>query len=76
MQNVKDEQFLSLLGKQIRARRESQGLTQLDLGILCNNHAEQIGRIERGELNVTICSLLILAKALKMPLNELLDFNY
>ncbi len=76
MQNVKNEKFLLLLGKKIRILREGKGLTQLDLGILCNNHAEQIGRIERGEFNVTICTLLVISNSLKISLSELLDFKY
>lgn len=74
VQKVKDEKFLSQLGSRVRSVREANGLTQLDLGLLCNNHAEQIGRIERGQHNVTICSLLHIARALKVPLRELLDF--
>jgi transcriptional regulator with XRE-family HTH domain len=32
-------------------------MTQLDLAVKMNNYAEQIGRIERGEQNVSICTL-------------------
>ena len=75
MQNVKDDLFLKLIGQRIKSVREEKRLTQLDLGLLCNNHAEQIGRIERGEYNVTICSLLIVCKALGITLSELLSFQ-
>ncbi|GAB4250278.1 MAG: hypothetical protein Kow0079_03480 [Vicingaceae bacterium] len=73
---IKDTEFLKALGKRIKAIRLEKHLTQEDLGFLCNNHGEQIGRIERGEHNVTICSLLNISKALKVPLKELLDFEY
>ncbi|MBC7383299.1 MAG: helix-turn-helix transcriptional regulator [Bacteroidia bacterium] len=76
MQNVKDEYFLAALGKRIRSIREAKKLTQLDLGLLCNNHSEQIGRIERGQHNVTICSLLLIANALEVSMKDLLDFDY
>jgi ribosome-binding protein aMBF1 (putative translation factor) len=75
VQFVKDEKYLKALGKRIRSLREAKQMTQLDLGLLCNNHAEQIGRIERGQHNVTICSLLYIAKALEISVSELLDFN-
>ncbi|MEI6507293.1 MAG: helix-turn-helix transcriptional regulator [Bacteroidota bacterium] len=75
MQNVKNPTFLKALGQRIKRLREDRKLTQLALGELCNNHAEQIGRIERGELNVSICSLLIIADALEIDLKELFDFN-
>lgn len=76
MQNIKDPKFLKLLGKQIRFIRESKGLTQASLGDLCDNHAEQIGRIERGEYNVTICSLRNIADALDISLKDMFDFKY
>ena len=75
MQNVTDRLFLDKLGKRIKILRESQNLTQLDLGVMCQNHAEQIGRIERGQHNVTVCSLLKISTALKVPLKDFFDFE-
>ncbi|MBI2731188.1 MAG: helix-turn-helix transcriptional regulator [Sphingobacteriales bacterium] len=49
-------------------------MSQLDLGVTIDNYAEQIGRIERGELNVSICTLRLIAKGLQIPLHELLNF--
>lgn len=54
--------------------RRNKGLTQLDLAIRMDNHAEQIGRIERGQLNVTICTLKKIAEALEIPLADLFTF--
>ena len=33
----------------------------------------QLGRIERGEVNTTVLSLLKIAEALKIPVKDLLD---
>ncbi len=76
MQNIKDQKFLTELGFRVKELREAKGFTQLDLATLCDNHAEQIGRIERGQYNVTICSLLVIAKSLEVKLKDLLDFEY
>ena len=76
MQSVTDKRFLILLGNRLKQLRKSKGLTQLELAILCQNHAEQIGRIERGQHNVSICSLLAIAKALQVPVSEILRFEY
>ena len=76
MQNIKDQKFLTVLGSRVKELREAKGLTQLDLATLCDNHAEQIGRIERGQFNVTICSLLLIAKSLDVKLKDMLDFKY
>lgn len=57
MQGVEDKKFLMKLAKRVKKIRSEKGLTQLDLVIKLNNYAEQIGRIERGELNSSICTL-------------------
>ena len=74
MQHVKDPIFLKALGNRIRFLRVQKKLSQLDIGVAMDNHAEQIGRIERGELNVTICTLKNISEALGISLHELLMF--
>ena len=74
MQGVKNKKFLKKLGLRIRTLRIDKGLTQLDLAIKINNYAEQIGRVERGELNVSICTLQNIAEGLGVELFELLKF--
>jgi transcriptional regulator with XRE-family HTH domain len=73
VQNVKDKVFLKKLGFRVKKLRLERKLSQFDLGVLMDNYAEQISRIERGQLNVTICTLKKLAESLKIPLHELLD---
>jgi len=74
VQKVKDKAYLKKLGLRIRKLRSDKGLSQLDLGVSMDNYAEQISRIERGELNVTICTLKRIAEGLKITLSELLEF--
>jgi ribosome-binding protein aMBF1 (putative translation factor) len=45
VQNIKDDKFLLLLGKRIKELRIKKGLSQLELAVDMDNHAEQIGRI-------------------------------
>ena len=75
MDYTRDDKLLIKLGKRIRTLRKERKLTQIQLGVLCNNYAEQIGRIERGELNVSVSTLNIIAKALKIKLPELVDVD-
>lgn len=75
MQYVKDEKLLKAIGKRIKEIRRKRNLTQVELGVKCNNYAEQIGRIERGQLNVTISTLNILAQALQVTLSELVNIE-
>lgn len=74
MQNVKDKAYLKKLGGRIRTVRLAKGFSQLDLGVSMDNYAEQVSRIERGQLNVSICTLKKLAESLDITLSELLDF--
>ncbi|MGI8951501.1 MAG: helix-turn-helix domain-containing protein, partial [Chitinophagaceae bacterium] len=61
-------------GEKIKTIRKEKGLSQLDLAMRMDNYAEQIGRIERGELNVSICTLKKITEALKISFGDLLDF--
>lgn len=49
-------------------------MSQLDVGVAMDNYAEQVGRIERGLLDVRLSTLHKVAKALGVSLAELLDF--
>jgi transcriptional regulator with XRE-family HTH domain len=69
------QKFLIQLGKRIRGIRLEKGLSQVDVGIAMDNYGEQIGRIERGELNVTICTLKKIAEVLDIPLSELVTIQ-
>ena len=74
MQNIKDDKFLLLLGKRIKQLRKAKGLSQLELAVRMENHSEQVGRIERGKHNVTVCTLRQIADALDITLKELFTF--
>lgn len=73
MQNIKDEKYLKEIGARIRLIREGKGITQVELGVKCNNYGEQIGRIERGKSNVTICTLKVIADALEVKVSAFLE---
>lgn len=75
MQHVKDPVFLKKIGSRIRYIRKEKKLSQLQLAVLMDNHAEQIGRIERGELNVTIGTLQKIAESLNIPVSHLLTLE-
>ena len=71
MQHIKDPQLLNRIGERIRSIRKQQNLSQARLAGMMNNHAEHLGRIERGEINVTITTLQHIATCLKIDLSEL-----
>jgi transcriptional regulator with XRE-family HTH domain len=51
-------------GDTVRKLRVQRGLSQERLADLCNLHRTYIGGIERGERNVSLLNILVLAKAL------------
>ncbi len=75
MQNVVDKEFLIALGNRVRELRLQKNITQEELGFLIGNSGKQIGRIERGENNVSSCMLYAISKILKIQLKELFDFE-
>lgn len=74
VQKVVDKEFLIALGKRVRELRLSKEMTQEDLGYIVGNSGKQIGRIERGENNVTTSMIFQISKALNISLSELFDF--
>jgi len=71
--NLDDQQFLRDLGFRIRERRQAQKLTQAALAEKCHLHRTFIGSVERGERNLSILNLRLIARVLRVPLAELLD---
>jgi len=60
------------LAENIRRLRHERGLSQEDLADLCGLHRTYVGSVERGERNVTLSSLELLARALAVSVVDLL----
>ena len=65
--------ILTILAENIRTHRHAQNLSQEELADLCNLHRTYIGSVERGERNVTLSTLEILANTLGVTVPELLS---
>jgi transcriptional regulator with XRE-family HTH domain len=66
---------MEAFGKNLKALRNDAELSQEDLANDCDISISQIGRIERGEINTTISTLFVLAKALNIEVRDLFDFK-
>jgi transcriptional regulator with XRE-family HTH domain len=64
--------FIKNVGQKLREKRLSKHLSQATLSHDANIPINQIGRIERGEINTTIGSLFKICKALNIDVSELL----
>jgi transcriptional regulator with XRE-family HTH domain len=70
---IKNKNFevIKAFGIRVREFRISQDLTQEELANLADVPLSQIGRIERGEVNVTLSSISAIAAALKIEISDL-----
>ncbi len=64
--------ILNKFGKKVCSERKKKGLSQEKLGEMANLHRTYIGMIERAEKNITLINIEKIAKALNMPISELL----
>lgn len=69
--NLDEQKFLRRIGLRLRHHREKLGLTQSELGEKCNLHRTFIGSVERGERNVSILNLRMIAGHLRVSLDLL-----
>lgn len=74
--NVRNEQYIKALGRRIIELRQAKELSQEQLANLADIPINQIGRVERGEINPTISTIYAIAKALKMKVPEVFDFPF
>ena len=66
-------QYRRTLGNNIRAQRKQLGFSQESLAEKADLHPVYVGGVERGEENVSIDSLMRIAKALKISVQKLAD---
>jgi transcriptional regulator with XRE-family HTH domain len=57
--------YLDILGKRIRARRTDLGMSQEGLAHAAGLDRSYVGRIERGEHNLTFTALVRLCRAMQ-----------
>lgn len=65
--------LIAILSNNIKKIRKKMGISQEELAHKCGLHRTYIGAIERGERNITLSSLEIIASALGVDIATLLD---
>jgi transcriptional regulator with XRE-family HTH domain len=66
------KRLISVLASNLRNYRREKQLSQESLAELCGLHRTYVGSVERGERNVTLSSLEVLARSLGVSVPELL----
>jgi transcriptional regulator with XRE-family HTH domain len=64
--------LLLKLGASVRQRRERLGFSQEAFATKCGVHRTYVGKVERGEQNVSMVSLARIARGLGVRVSELL----
>jgi transcriptional regulator with XRE-family HTH domain len=65
--------LIRILARNVVRLRRSRGLSQEQLAEVAGLHRTYIGSVERGERNVTLSTLEVLANALAVPVTALLN---
>ena len=73
MTKIRDPKLLIRFGRHLKATRKTKGLSQEDLANDADIPINQIGRIERGEINPSLSTLSSIAKACKISLAKLME---
>ncbi|GEO03366.1 hypothetical protein AAE02nite_10300 [Adhaeribacter aerolatus] len=74
METIDENTFLKNFGQNLKRLRIAKHLTQANVAFEANMSVSQIQRIEYGQHNFTILTLLSLSKALDLKPAELLQF--
>jgi transcriptional regulator with XRE-family HTH domain len=72
---LKDDPDLQRFAARVKQVREAKGMTQEDLAYSSHISVSQVSRIERGVLNPSVVMTFYLARALKVPVAELFQFE-
>jgi len=75
VETAKDNKWLKAFGNNLKKLRQDKGLTQANLAFEANLSESQIQRIEYGNHNFSILTLLALSKALEVSPSKMLELN-
>nr|WP_298996220.1 helix-turn-helix transcriptional regulator [uncultured Allomuricauda sp.] len=68
-----DEKLIKKVGETVRFLRKGAKLSQFQLGVKAEIPKNQVGRIERGEINTSLVTLGRIATALEVNISELFN---
>ena len=72
---VSEQEYIKFLGVRIRQLREEKNISQQVLADICNVPKSTIERLERGEVNPTVKTLLKISNALNIEFIHLFSFK-
>lgn len=69
------KEILKKIGLNFRVERIKRGLSQERFAEIANVHTNYIGKVERGEQNLTIKKLVELTNVLGIPVDRVMELN-
>ena len=69
--HYRDDDAIKAFGKRVRELREKKGLTIEEFANSSEIHVTQVSRIERGESNVSLSYITLLASKLNVQVKDL-----
>jgi transcriptional regulator with XRE-family HTH domain len=73
---LKNKEFCVAFGANLKQLRIAHGYTLRGFALEAEMEHSQISKIERGEINPTISTVLALSEALKLPIQEMFNFKF
>lgn len=67
---------MAAFGAYVRKLRLAKKMTMKDLAFEADIELSQVHRIEKGKINPTLTTILVLADALQISASKLFDFKY
>lgn len=72
---MNENEIIKKIAFNIKVERMRKGLTQFQLAEMIDVHEKYIGKVESGKQNITIKTLIKLAKALDTKLTKFVDID-
>jgi transcriptional regulator with XRE-family HTH domain len=74
--NNRNNDFIKAFGKNLRIIRKSKNMSMEKVALLAGIEYSQIFDIEHGNINTTISTIHVIAKALEVKEADLFNFNF
>ena len=72
---MQDKEILKKIGNNLRAERNRLNLSQEELAEMADLQRQHISKIENGQINMRVSTLVPLLKALNIKFEQLFDVN-
>lgn len=72
---ISNSEFLCIFGERLKYVRQQRKLSYRELGRRCDLDYSYISKVEKGEKNIQLSTILELAKGLEVHAKELFDFE-